>query len=308
MTSANALKVGVKLMRTQELYGGDIRGVLEVARTCDRLGVDEVHVCDHVAISEAGHQGRPGFPYPLDYDGWFEPMGLLHAIAAVTDRVVLASHVVIGPLRPTILLAKQLATLDALSNGRVAIGLGAGWQRQEFEASNIPFEGRFGALCEQVEACRALWSQAPASYAGKSVRFEGFHSLPFPPQRDRLPISFGVPATPRNFERMARLGVGYCPAYKPAAELAAAVQAAREAYAAAGRDPRALKVTAELPLDPPRNRDGTACWDAVFEEAERIAAVDIDVLITHVVPHCRAPDEVEAFLARLLALRGAARG
>ncbi|HEY3696186.1 TIGR03619 family F420-dependent LLM class oxidoreductase [Phenylobacterium sp.] len=303
MTSTKGLKVGVKLMRTQELYGGEIRGVLEVAKLCDRLGVDEVHVSDHVAMSEAGHRGRPGFPYPLDYDGWFEPIGLLHAIAAVTERVVLSSHVLVAPLRPTILLAKQLATLDALSNGRVEIGFGAGWQREEFEASGVPFEGRFGAMCEQVEACRALWSQAPASYSGGSVRFEAFHSLPFPPQRDGLPISFGVPATARNFERIARLGVGYCPAYKPAAELAADVQAARTAYAAAGRDPGSLKVTAELPLNPPRDAGGAVSWDALFEEAARIAEADVDVLITHVVPQCRTPAEIEDFLPRLLALR-----
>lgn len=296
-------KVGVKLMKTQELFGGDIRGVLQVAKLCERMGVDELHVSDHVAISAAGHGGRPGFPYPVDYQGWFEPVGMLHAIAAVTERITLSSHVLVAPLRPTLLLAKQIATLDALSGGRVDIGFGAGWQREEFEASNMPFDGRFGALCEQVEACRALWRGAPASYAGKSVRFEDFYSLPLPFQRDRIPISFGVPATARNFERIARLGVGYTPAHQPADELKANVKTARQAYADAGRDPRSLKVTSELTMNPPRNADGAVDWDRAFAEAEGLIEADIDVLITHIVPHCTTSEDIEPFIARLLNLR-----
>ena len=71
--------VGVKLMRTQQLLGGDPAGVLEVAKLCDRMGVDEVHVSDHVLVTGSGHRGRPGFPYPVDYPGWFEPISMLSA-------------------------------------------------------------------------------------------------------------------------------------------------------------------------------------------------------------------------------------
>lgn len=295
--------VGVKLMKTQELYGGDVRGVLEVARLCDRMGIDEVHVSDHVLITAEGHEGRPGFPYPVDYDGWFEPFSLLSAIAAVTDRVRLSSHVVVAPLRPAVLLAKQLATLDVLSGGRVDIGLGVGWQRQEYEAAGIPFDRRLGRLIEIVEACRALWAGAPASYHGETVEFDGAYSLPAPVQGADLPISWGVPAGPRAFAEMARLGLGYCPAFSAGADLAANVAAAREAYSAAGRDPRSLKVTTELTMDPPRSASGAVDWDAAFAQAAPLIDADIDVLITHVVPHCSTPDQLEPFLERLLALR-----
>jgi probable F420-dependent oxidoreductase len=290
------VRIGVKLMRTQELCGGDPRGVLKVSRLCEELGVDEVLVSDHLAMSEAGHANRPGFPYPLDYAGWYEPMGLLHAVAAVTERVILSSHVVIAPLRPALLLAKQIATLDAISGGRAALGLGAGWQAEEFEACNLPFEGRFGALCEQVEACRALWSQAPARYAGRTVSFEGMHALPHPPQGAGLPISFGVPATPRNFERIARLGVGYCPTWSAPETMAADIAAARRAYAAAGRSPQALRVTAEVALHPPSRSDGRADWDAVYRQAAAVAAAGADTVATHLVPHCRDLAEVEPYL------------
>jgi probable F420-dependent oxidoreductase len=295
------VRVGVKLMRTQELTGGDPRGVLEVARRCERIGADEVLVCDHVAMSESGHAGRPGFPYALDYAGWYEPMGLLHAVAAVTERVTLGSHVVIAPLRPAVLLAKQIATLDAISHGRAALGLGAGWQAEEFAASNMAFDGRFAALCEQVEACRALWSQAPAAYAGKTVRFEGLHALPYPPQGAALPIFFGVPPSPRNFERIARLGVGYCPTFAEPEVVAANIAAARAAYAAAGRAPEALSVTCEVALAPPMRANGRADWEAVYRQAGALVAAGVDTLATHLVPQCRSLDEVEPYLRGFIA-------
>jgi probable F420-dependent oxidoreductase len=301
MRSKKPVRVGVKLMRLQELYGGDPRGVLKAARLVESLGVAEVLASDHVAISEAGHAGRPGFPYPVDYDGWYEPLGLLHAIAAVTSKVLLSSHVVIAPLRPAILLAKQIATLDALSGGRAALGLGAGWQKEEYDAAGVAFEGRFGAMCEQVEACRALWSQAPASYQGRTVRFQDLHSRPLPPQGAAMPISFGVPATPRNFERIARLGVGYCPTWAEPEVMAANIAAARKAYADAGRNPADLKVTAEVPLHPPLKADGRADWDAVYAEAQRLVRTGVDVLATHLAPHCREPGEIEPYLRGFMA-------
>jgi probable F420-dependent oxidoreductase len=290
------IRVGVKLMRAQELFGGDVRGILEIARLCEEIGVDEVLVSDHLAMSESGHAGRPGFPYGLDYPGWYEPLGLLHAVAAVTERITLSSHVIIAPLRPALLLAKQIATLDAISGGRAALGLGAGWQKEEFDAANLPFEGRFGALCEQVEACRALWSQAPARYEGRTVRFEGMHALPHPPQGASLPIFFGVPASPRNFERIARLGVGYCPTFSEPEIMAGNIAAARAAYAAAGRDPQALSVTAEVALHPPLLGDGRADWDAVYQQAASLVAAGVDTLATHLLPQCRRLDEVEPYL------------
>ncbi len=295
--------VGVKLMRTQELFGGDVRGVLEVARICDRMGVDEVHVSDHVLVTGPGHRGRPGFPYPVDYDGWYEPFGLLNAIAAITERVRLSSHVVVAPLRPAILLAKQVATLDVISRGRVDIGFGTGWQKEEFAAAGIPFERRLSRLIEQVEACRELWGGAPANYNGDTVAFEEAYSLPLPPQGRNLPISFGIPAGPRGFAEMARLGVGYCPTSHSPADLAGYVSAAREAYREAGRDPRELKVTTELTLNPPKDASGNVDWDSTFAEAQPLIDSDIDVLLTHVVPHCQSPEDIEPFIERLLEFR-----
>jgi probable F420-dependent oxidoreductase len=303
MSPRRVRAVGIKLMKSQQLFGGDIRGVLEVAKICDRMGVDEIHVSDHVLMTGEGHRGRAGFPYPLDWDGWYEPLEMLAAIAAVTERVRLSSHVIIAPLRPAVLLAKQLATLDVLSGGRVDIGLGVGWQSQEFAAAGVPFDRRLTRLVEQVEACRALWGESPARYEGSTVSFAEAYSLPRPVQGANLPISFGLPAGPRAFAEIARLGVGYCPAYHVGSNLAENVAAAREAYREAGRDPRSLKVTSEMTMEPPLTEDGRVNWVDAFAEGQAVIDSDVDVLLTHLVPHCQTADEIEPFIERLLELR-----
>lgn len=295
--------VGVKLMKAQTFAGGDVSGILETARLADRMGVDEVHVSDHVLMSASGHAARETFPYTLDYDGWYEPFSLLSAIAAVTKEVTLASHVVVAPLRPAVVLAKQIATLDALSNGRVHLGLGTGWQREEFSAAGIPFAGRLTRMVEQVEASRELWSGAPASYHGQTVSFDEVYSLPTPPQGAELRISFGIPAGPRGLSEIARLGVGYCPSFHLGGDLSESITAARAAYAEAGRDPASLVVTSELPMEPERDSRGRPDWGASFAVAHTLREAGVDVLLTHVVPHCETLEQVEEFIGQLLELR-----
>ena len=295
--------IGIKLMKTEQLSGGDISGVLKVAELADRMGVDEVHVSDHTLMTGSGHASRPTFPYPLTYDGWYEPFALLSAIAATTSQIRLASHVVVAPLRPAVLLAKQIATLDALSGGRVHIGLGTGWQREEFDAAGIPFEGRLTRLVEQVEACRALWAGGPATYHGRTVSFTDVYSLPAPPQGEDLRISFGIPAGPRGVAEIARLGVGYCPSFHLGGDISDSVAAARQAYSDAGRDPDSLVVTSELPMEPERDAQGKVDWQASLAVAETLRGAGVDVLLTHVVPHCENLDEVEEFIGMLLELR-----
>ena len=101
------------------------------------------------------------FPLPPEYP-WFEPLTMLAAIAGATSRIRLATGVLISPLRPAVLLAKIAATLDVVSGGRLDLGVGTGWQREEYEASGIPFAGRAARMDDQLRACRVLWSDAPA--------------------------------------------------------------------------------------------------------------------------------------------------
>ena len=206
-----AIKVGVNILGLQGVIGGTVRDVLDVVVAADRKGVDYVTLGDHLGFQRSAHQTRRethAFPFPLE-EPWPEPIAFLSAVAALTSRIRLSTFVLIAPLRPTLLLAKQLATLDNISNGRVTMGLGVGWQEEEFAADGMVFEGRFGDLEDMVTAMRALWSEPPAKASGRHFHFEDFYSLPRPVQGADLPLLFGIKPTQRNIDRMARLANGW---------------------------------------------------------------------------------------------------
>ena len=190
--------------------------------------------------------GPTVFPMGIEQP-WIEPLTFLSAVAAVTKRARLSCFVLVAPLRPPLLLAKQLASLDVLSGGRVTMCLGVGWQKAEFDANNIPFEGRFAYLEELVLACRALWGGAPpASTASTSI---STISIPYPiPSRARnCRCCWAFTPTDRNLERIARVADGW--AVNPAGlgEFAERVTALKRIVAAHGRDPRPWRSKSSSP-------------------------------------------------------------
>ncbi|WP_206035880.1 LLM class flavin-dependent oxidoreductase, partial [Prescottella equi] len=194
------MRIGLDVFGAERFYDGDHRGLLDLAAEADRRGVDLITTSDHLGFSRQAHAERVrdnDFPFELGQP-WLEPMSLLSAVAAVTERVDLGVYVLVAPLRPALLLAKQIATLDVLSRGRTRIGVGVGWQQAEYAAAGIPFERRFGRLEETVAACRELWDAPPASFTGSGFAFDDFHSLPRPVQA-RVPIIFGMAPSKRNF-------------------------------------------------------------------------------------------------------------
>src|SRR5262245_64884473 len=106
---------------------------------------------EHVEAYEWGP-----FPFPIEVP-WLEPLSVLAAIAGATRRVRLATGILVAPLRPAVLLAKTAASLDVLSQGRLELGVGVGWQREEFEAEGLDFAARGELLTETLAACRVLW-------------------------------------------------------------------------------------------------------------------------------------------------------
>ena len=239
------MKVCVGLMGVESFLGGDIARVTEFAQWCEKKGVDQLSAVDHVIMSEA--TGK--YPYGTFPSGmaqpWYEPLTLLAAIAAATRRIRLSTGILITPLRHAIFLAKQVATLDQLSRGRVDLGVGVGWQEEEYLAAGVPWDGRFGYMMEQLEVCKALWTQAPASHKGKTWQFENMHSQPQPVQK-HLPLWFGVAPTERNIERIGRLGDGWLPMTDDAAELADGIGRMKAAMAKHGREPAGFEVRLTL--------------------------------------------------------------
>jgi probable F420-dependent oxidoreductase len=298
------MKVGLNFMGAEQLFGGALGPVLETVAKADAMGVDLISTCDHLGFNAAVHAERRrthGFPYGLEQP-WIEPLSFLSAVAAVTKRARLSVFVLVAPLRPPLLLAKQLATLDVLSGGRVTMCLGVGWQKAEFDANNIPFEGRFGYLEELVLACRALWGNAPASFHGKHINFDDFHSLPFPIQGAKLPLLLGFAPTDRNFERIARVADGW--AVNPAGigEFAERTAALKHIVAAHGRDPEALEI--EIQFAPPRKADGAIDYAASITAAKDWAKAGATTISPLLISFCREAKEIDGFLSWVGELQG----
>lgn len=220
-----------------------------IARHAEELGVDQLAVPDHVVLGPVtggypfgAFPERPDSPYP-------EPLTVLAAVAGVTERLELAPSSLIAPLRPAVLLAKTAATLDVLSGGRLALGVGTGWHVDEFDASGVPFDQRGRILDDTIRACRALWADSPASFASPTVSFDGLRCEPRPLRADSIRVWVGGGVHRRTAARIAEYGHGWiAPPSLSVDELAGGVDMIRQALAQAGRDPGELGVKITVPL------------------------------------------------------------
>lgn len=251
-------------------FGPDLDHYLDVAQVADEVGIDQLVLADHVVMG----QNTGAYPYGefafAPEEPWAEPLTLLTAIAAVTTRVRLGTGILITPLRTPASLAKTVATLDTFSGGRVDLGVGVGWQREEYDVAGVPWAERWGRLDDGLRACRALWADGPASFTSPSITFTDIWCRPGPAQA-RLPVWLGAKATDRNCARVADWGDGWMPleAKTGSDELFAGIARLRSAFAAADRPEDELLVRAGLPFV--RGDDGfdfPASRDAALRLAE----------------------------------------
>lgn len=206
---APGLRIGAKLPSSGPL--AHHVPLLESARLAEEAGFDSVWVSDHVVMLR-----DQSSPYPFSPDGrmtwdpedpWHDPLIAMAMCAAVTDRVEIGVAVLVVPLRNPVILAKQLATLDALSNGRVTVGAGAGWLAEEFEALNTSFQDRGERLDQWIEIMRDCWTGEPRPKDYGHFRIpKGVLSYPIPAHR--IPILIGG-MSPAALRRAARVGDGW---------------------------------------------------------------------------------------------------
>jgi len=226
---------------------GEWNRFVDLGRAADDAGVDRIIVVDHVVMgphTENYAWGR--FPVPPDAP-WYEPLTMLAAIAAVTERVRLATGILIAPLRPAAFLAKQVATLDQISGGRVDLGVGAGWQREEYDAEGLPFEHRGQLLTDTLAALKVLWRDTPAAFESPTLSFRDIYCEPKPLQPGGVPLWVAGTLNKRNLERVVEHGDAWIPIMGESVEgIAAGAAMVRELWSAAGRDPARLQVQAPL--------------------------------------------------------------
>jgi probable F420-dependent oxidoreductase len=184
-------------------------------QTAEHAGFESIWVVEHVVIPK-NYQS----PYPYSSTGKIpgpdevainDPLVALGFAAALTQRLRLATGILILPQRHPLYVAKELATVDVLSRGRAILGVGSGWLKEEFEALGLDFASRGSRTDEAIEALHALWRDDPSNYHGRHFNFSGVASFPKPVQNGGIPIHVGG-HSPAAVRRAARFGVGFFPA------------------------------------------------------------------------------------------------
>lgn len=288
---------------------GDWRFLLERARAADAAGVDRLVVSDHVvygedlgAYSQPEMGGVAGGRQPTGPDGlWLEPLILLAVVSGVTNRVRLGTNILLAALRRPVVLAKTASTLDVLSGGRLDLGVGVGWQREEYEAAGLAFEDRGRLLDHSLEVCETLWREQRASYSSAELAFEGIHMMPKPAQPGGVPIWVSGTINQRMIRRLARFGAGWIPWGESAKDLTTSIQQMRDGVAATGRDPSGIGVVGTLPLV--KHEDGRPDLDRTMHAVPALVAAGVtDVRLSMPVPV-----ELEAATSSLTAVMQAFR-
>ncbi len=295
------LKISLGMFGAQDVFGGDPLSLVEIAKAADQVGVDQIVFTDHVVMSDRTDRYPFGsFPVPPDFP-WYEPMTLMSVVAGATQQIRVATGVLISPLRPAALLAKMAATLDQLSNGRLDLGIGTGWQSEEYEAIGLDYSKRWQLFDDQLETLQTLWREAPAQVDTPSVKIDGLYCKPFPRQAGGVPLWFGVSPTPKNSQRMARYGTGWVPIQNKPDFIREGVEQIQQAYEQCGRDTSELKVRAHARIKYRANGKAD-----LQESIDSVAAIH-EAGATHIefelAPFINSEEDLNPFLQRIVALK-----
>ncbi len=284
--------------------------VVAVARAAEALGYHSLWTFQRLLYAIAprnDYPPMPGQPWPEPFARTLDPVVVLSYVAAVTGRIRLGTSVLIMPYYTPIMLAKQLATLDQLSGGRLDVGLGIGWSEDEYEASGVPFARRGRRADEFLRCLKAIWTEEIVEFKGEFYRVPRARVEPKPVQRPHPPITIGG-YSEVVIRRAVTLADGFNGGNMPLDQVAPIVAALRRAAAAAGRDPSTLHIVSrgsfvvhERPQGPAR-RPLWGSLDEVREDIERYAAAGLTELFLE--PNFQPGGPVlERVLAHLEALR-----
>ena len=224
------MKYGVVFPQTE--FGNDPRAIQDYARAAEQIGFSHIIAYDHVLGANPDRPGGWRGAYTFE-SGFHEPFVLFSFMAAVTSQIEFCPGVLILPQRETALVAKQAATLDVLSGGRLRLGVGLGWNMVEYEALGQDFHTRGRRIEEQVSVLRELWTRPLVTFTGQWHTISDAGLNPLPLQRP-IPIWFGGTAE-AAITRAARLGDGWLVNTRDPADARPAFETVHRALAAAGR-------------------------------------------------------------------------
>ncbi|MGW8376239.1 TIGR03619 family F420-dependent LLM class oxidoreductase [Streptomyces sp. ODS28] len=250
MASAPTPRMTLVLSENWTMTGGrcDTRALVRWAREAEEAGFDAVMLSEHLVLGpDSGANGV--MPNPREYalpgnqdpeTPWPNSLVLLSAIAAVTERIRLAAAAVVAPLRHPLLLAKELATLDLLSEGRLVVQPTVSWSRDEYAALQVPFARRGALLDEHLAAWRELWRPGPATFEGEHYAFRDVYLEPKPYRPGGPALWFGGETLhDAVLRRLVAYGHGFHPLGRPRP---AELEKLRAALTEAGRDPDGLEM------------------------------------------------------------------
>ena len=232
----------------------------------EEAGFEAIIAVEHVVIP-SDYSAK----YPYNETGklpgdantdWPDPLAWLTFVGAVTKKIRLITGVLVLPQRNPVILAKHLATIDKLTNGRLELGVGVGWLREEFNALNIPFEERGSRMDEYIQAMRMLWAENDSSFAGSFVNFNKINCNP-KPSKGHVPIIIGGHSRIAA-RRAAHLGNGFFPATGMQTDLKPILETVKEEAAKIGRNPDEIEIITGCPEILPGSRH-----DAISEVEKR---------------------------------------
>ena len=220
-----------------------------LAMAAEAAGFESLITTEHVVLPTTYRSTYPYSPTGRLADELSalrpDPLIWMAYVGAVTSRLRFITGVLVLPQRNPLVLAKEVATLDFMTGGRISLGIGVGWLREEFEGLGIPFERRGVRTDEHIKAMRALWTEDDASFEGEFVNFKGMSSNP-KPVNGTVPLLIGGHSEAAA-RRAGRLGDGFFPATGTQVEVAPLIDLARRTAEEAGRDPAALEITTGCP-------------------------------------------------------------
>jgi len=286
------MKIIAGLFGLHNFYDGDINSYIDIAQSAEENGFHGISLTDHVVMGKNLHKYPFGsFPLPSEAP-WYEPLTVLTMIASHTTKLHLATAVLIAPLRNPALLAKTAATLDSISKGRLELGVGMGWQEEEYHTAGVPFEKRSEIFWETLEICKLLWETGPASHEGNIYKFNDIWCQPQPVQGADVQLLFVLKMTEKTAQKISKIGDGWIPIKTDAEFISNGKELLTSAFVENNKS--VPRIRGQLPTQ--MDDSGVPNLELTLQEAEKSIAAGLTEIEIFPINFVRSKDDIKPVL------------